>query len=91
MIAAVGADYENKAELEEGLLATARIVTDLKAQCQKYGDLRRSPQQEVCGELTDVVAGRVARTRENEIVIFDSTGLAVEDLALCELLVLPVP
>jgi alanine dehydrogenase len=86
-IAAVGADNENKSEIEPALLDEARIVTDLTAQCLKNGDLRNSPSKVVCGELTDVVAGRVARTEADEIVIFDSTGLAVQDLALCELLV----
>ena len=87
LIAAVGADNECKAEIESALLDEARIVTDLTTQCLKYGDLRRAPLKAVSGELTDVVADRVARTAPNEIVIFDSTGLAVQDLALCELLV----
>lgn len=89
LVAAVGADNENKSEIEPALLDAARVVTDLTAQCLKNGDLRNAPSKDVCGELTDVVAGRVARTQAGEIVIFDSTGLAVEDLALCELLVLP--
>lgn len=89
LIAAVGADNESKSEIEPALLNAARIVTDLTAQCLKVGDLRHTPLKAVCGELTDVVAGRVARTELGEIVIFDSTGLAVEDLALCELLVSP--
>lgn len=89
LIAAVGADNENKSEIEPALLQVARVVTDLTAQCLKNGDLRNSPSKTPSGELTDVVAGRVARTGADEIVIFDSTGLAVEDLALCELLVLP--
>lgn len=88
-IAAVGADNENKAELTQELLASTRIVADLTAQCMKYGEVRRAPQRDVCGELTDVIAGHVTRTGENEIAIFDSTGLAVQDLALCELLVAP--
>ena len=87
LIAAVGADNERKSEIEPALLRTSRIVTDLTTQCLKIGDLRNAPDVRVCGELVDVVAGRVARTNTNEIVIFDSTGLAVEDLALCELLV----
>lgn len=87
LVAAVGADNENKSEIEPALLARARIVTDLTSQCMKSGDLRHASSQSVCGELTDVVAGRVPRTGPGEIVIFDSTGLAVEDLALCELLV----
>ena len=88
LIAAVGADNENKSEIAPALLDAARMVTDLTDQCLKNGDLRNAPLKAVCGELTDVVAGRVARTQADEIVIFDSTGLAVQDLALCELLVL---
>ncbi|APV48562.1 hypothetical protein BWI17_01985 [Betaproteobacteria bacterium GR16-43] len=87
-IAAVGADNERKSEIAASLLAEARIVTDLTAQCLKGGDLRNAMPNEsfVCGEMTDVVAGRVARTAADEIVIFDSSGLAVEDLAVCTLL-----
>lgn len=87
LVAAVGADNESKSELDPALLAQARVVADLTVQCLKTGDLRRSPTQAVCGELADVVAGRVAATAMDEVVIFDSTGLAVQDLALCELLV----
>jgi alanine dehydrogenase len=86
LVAAVGADNENKSEIAPDLLARSRVVTDLTARCMKGGDLHHSPLAAVCGELTDVVAGRVARTTSEEIVIFDSTGLAVQDLALCELL-----
>ena len=89
LIAAVGTDNESKSEIEPALLGVARVITDLTSQCLKYGDLRNLPSKAVCGELTDVVAGRVARTEAGEIVIFDSTGLAVQDLALCELLVPP--
>lgn len=89
LIAAVGADNESKSEIDPALLDEARVVTDLTAQCLKSGDLRHAPSKVVCGELIDVVAGRVARTEAGEIVIFDSTGLAVQDLALCELLVSP--
>ncbi len=87
LVAAVGADSERKSEIDASLLAEARIVADLAAQCRKIGDLRNAMPNEsfVCGDLVDLVAGRVARTAGDEIVVFDSTGLAVEDLALCEL------
>ena len=86
-IAAVGADNETKSEIAASLLQQARIVTDRTLQCRKAGDLRNAMPNEahVCGELADVVARRVPRTAGDEIVIFDSTGLAVEDLALCAL------
>ena len=87
-IAAVGADNERKSEIAASLLGEARIVTDLTEQCRKTGDLKHAMPNEtfVCGEMTDVVAGRVARTASDEIVVFDSCGLAVEDLAVCALL-----
>ena len=89
LVAAVGADSERKSEIAASLLAQARIVADSRSQCMKIGDLRNAMPNEtfVCGELADVVAGRIARTSPDEIVVFDSTGLAVEDLALCSLLV----
>ena len=90
-VAAIGADNEGKAEIAASLLAEARIVADSTAQCRKSGDLRNAVpgEAEVCGELADAVAGRVARTSADEIVLFDSTGLAVGDLAICALLLRP--
>jgi ornithine cyclodeaminase/alanine dehydrogenase-like protein (mu-crystallin family) len=91
LVAAVGADSERKSEIDASLLAEARMVADLAAQCRKIGDLRNAMPNEcfVCGDMVDLVAGRVARTAGDEIVVFDSTGLAVEDLALCELVLDP--
>ena len=88
-VAAVGADSERKAEIAAPLLAEARIVADSIEQCLKMGDLRNSAQggARACGELADAVAGRLARTAGDEVVVFDSTGLALEDLAVCALLV----
>jgi ornithine cyclodeaminase/alanine dehydrogenase-like protein (mu-crystallin family) len=87
LVAAVGADNAGKAEIGASLLAQARIVADRTAQCRKSGDLRNAPPgAAACGELADAVAGRIARTAPDEIVVFDSTGLAVEDLAVCAIL-----
>jgi alanine dehydrogenase len=86
LVAAVGADNENKSEIEPALLMQSRVIADLTAQCLKSGDLHHAPDAKVCGELADIVAGRLRRTEPGEIVVFDSTGLAVQDLALCELL-----
>ena len=88
-VAAVGADSERKAEVAPSLLAEARVVADSIEQCLKMGDLRNAAHADarVCGELADAVAGRLARTSAGEVVVFDSTGLALEDLAICALLV----
>jgi alanine dehydrogenase len=89
LVAAVGADSERKSEIAASLLGEARIVTDSTEQCRRIGDLRNAMPGEafVCGELADAVVGHVARTAGDEIVVFDSTGLALEDLAICALLV----
>lgn len=90
-VAAVGADNDRKSEIDSTLLARARIVTDQTEQCRKSGDLRNAAPGDayVCAELSEVVGGRVPRTGADEVVLFDSTGLAVEDLAVCALVLNP--
>ena len=85
LVAAVGSDNDRKLEIEPALLAAARIVVDARAQSEKMGELKQAlpTPARICGELVDAAAGRLARTGPGEIVVFDSTGLAVEDLALC--------
>ena len=87
-IVALGADNERKVEIDPGLLRQARLVTDSTAQCLEIGELKQVPEaaSRVAGQIEDLAAGRIRPTRDNEVVVFDSTGLAIEDLALCEAL-----
>jgi ornithine cyclodeaminase/alanine dehydrogenase-like protein (mu-crystallin family) len=85
-IAAVGADDENKQEIDPALLASAKVVTDSLEQCCAIGDVHHAITQSlmrkenVYAELSEIVAGRKSgRTSEEEIIIFDSTGIAIED------------
>jgi alanine dehydrogenase len=87
-IAAVGADNEEKSEIEPELMRAAAVVVDHRGQCEAIGDLHHAIAagamrgDDIRGELSDVVAGRVAgRHSDDEIVIFDSTGVALEDVA----------
>lgn len=87
-IAAVGADNEDKQELEPALLAHAKVVTDLTDQASRIGDLHHAIQagamraSDVHAELAEVVAGRKpGRQSEEEITIFDSTGTGLQDVA----------
>lgn len=92
-IAAVGADSEQKHEIHPELFASSKIVVDSLAQCSKIGDLHHAiaagvaTADSVHAELAEVVAGKkAARTSPDEIIIFDSTGIAVEDAAAAVLL-----
>jgi alanine dehydrogenase len=87
-IAAVGADNEHKQEIAPALLRAGAVIVDDLDQCCRIGDLHHAldagvmRRQDVRASLDQVVAGMVAGRRdEQEIVIFDSTGVAIEDVA----------
>jgi ornithine cyclodeaminase/alanine dehydrogenase-like protein (mu-crystallin family) len=87
-VAAVGADSGDKNELGPDLMAAATIVTDSTAQCLGMGDLRHAVQagaarpDAVHAELGEIVAGRrPGRRAGKEIIVFDSTGTALQDVA----------
>ncbi len=87
-IAAVGADHEDKQELFPSLLAVSKVVTDLTAQCATMGELHHAIKDKlikvdnVYAELGEIIAGQKAgRNSEKEIIIFDSTGTALQDVA----------
>lgn len=87
-IAAVGADSPAKNEIAPMLMAKGSVFADVTDQAVVMGDLRHAiaagavTPNDVRGELADLVSGRVpGRTHDEEIVIFDSTGTAIEDVA----------
>jgi ornithine cyclodeaminase/alanine dehydrogenase-like protein (mu-crystallin family) len=86
-VAAVGADNEHKQELEPSLMAASAVVTDSTAQCASIGDLHHAIESgamtiaDVRAELAVVVADPVRGRRDaNEVVIYDSTGVAFQDV-----------
>jgi alanine dehydrogenase len=85
-IAAVGADDAPKQEIDPALLASAKVVADNLGQSCAIGDTHHAIAQglmqkgDVYTELSEIVAGRKpGRTSDDEIIIFDSTGVAIED------------
>jgi ornithine cyclodeaminase/alanine dehydrogenase len=85
-IAAVGADDSHKQEIDPLLLASAKVVVDSLDQACAIGDTQHAIAQglmhrkDVYAELSEIVAGRKpGRTNDDEIFIFDSTGVAIED------------
>lgn len=87
-IAAVGADNPDKWEIDPEIFAEARIIVDDAKQCSIYGDLAHAldagavKAKDVDATLADLAAGaKPGRTSNDEIVIFDSTGVGVQDVA----------
>jgi alanine dehydrogenase len=87
-VAAVGADNPEKQELHPNLMAKNKIVCDILEQCAVMGDLHHAldagvlTRTDVHAELGEVVAGKKpGRESEQEIIVFDSTGMALQDVA----------
>ena len=87
-IAAVGADSEAKSEIAPELMASADVVVDSLAQASTIGDLHHAiaagvmTSSNVRGELGPLLADSSrAPFDPRRTVIFDSTGVAVEDVA----------
>lgn len=86
-IAAVGADNSEKQELEPALLGRNKLVVDVLEQSATIGELHHAleagviTRDDVYGELGEVIAGlKSGRTSRDEIIIFDSTGMALQDV-----------
>ncbi len=85
-IAAVGADSEDKQEIDPELMASCKVVVDSLDQCSTIGDLHHAisrglmQREDTYAELVDIVAcHKPGRTSNDEIIVFDSTGVAIED------------
>ena len=91
-VAAVGADSEGKQELDADLVASSVLVVDLLESCAAIGELHHALEaglmkpEDVHAELGEVVTGRKAgRSTDEEIVVFDSTGSALQDVVTAQL------
>jgi len=88
-ITAIGSDAPHKQELDPAILSRASlVVADSRAQCRERGEIARaldagaiSPDQ--VSELGDVISGKTPRrTDDDQITVFDSTGVAVQDIQI---------
>jgi ornithine cyclodeaminase/alanine dehydrogenase-like protein (mu-crystallin family) len=87
-LAALGADAAGKAEIELAALARCRLFCDEWEQASKGGELSGAVAAGRVGaddvtEIGEVLLGRArGRFSADEITLFDSTGLAIQDLAI---------
>ena len=87
-VSLMGADGPGKAEIAVGELARCRLFCDDWEQASHGGELAAAVAEGAVGrgdvtELGSVLAAEApGRTSPNEITLFDSTGLAIQDLAI---------
>ena len=85
-VSCIGADLPGKQEVESAVLARAAVYGDDTAQCFAVGECELPHKEGVlpalAGELGEVILGEKAgRTSDAEITVFDSTGIALQDIA----------
>ena len=92
-INAIGADAPGKQELDPMLLVKAEVFVDDPGQAVHSGEINVPittglyDAGMIAGTLGEVVIGKKGRSSPDAITIFDSTGLAIQDLAIAALVV----
>ncbi|TCP63010.1 ornithine cyclodeaminase [Rhodovulum bhavnagarense] len=87
-IACMGTDTRGKQELEPEILARARVFTDEIAQSISIGEAQHAVAHGMIGpaDITAIGAvitgGHPGRCVQDEITLFDGTGIALQDLAV---------
>jgi alanine dehydrogenase len=90
-INAIGADAPGKEELDPTILHRARVFVDDPAQAFHSGEINVPLSKGIyqpwmiAGTLGEVVTGKKKRENPDEITVFDSTGLAIQDLAIASI------
>jgi alanine dehydrogenase len=90
-INAIGADAPGKEELEPAILNRAQVFVDDMAQATHSGEINvpiangMFRQEDIAGTLGEVVIGKKRRRDAEAITVFDSTGLAIQDLAIASI------
>ncbi|NIM45144.1 MAG: ornithine cyclodeaminase family protein [Nitrososphaeria archaeon] len=87
-INAIGADAPGKQELDAKIMKRAKIVVDSLTQCRVIGEIQHALSQglimesDIHAEIGEILIGKKkGRETDDEITIFDSTGLAAQDIA----------
>ncbi|WP_144172280.1 ornithine cyclodeaminase family protein [Pseudomonas sp. Kh13] len=90
-IIAIGTDMKGKQEFEPEIFRNAKIVTDSTSQCIEKGEVwhpltaKIIGLNDIHGELGEILLGtKPGRENDEEITIFDSTGMAIQDNTTAE-------
>ena len=87
-VAAIGADNPDKQEIAPALMRRARVLVDDIEACASGGGLNHAlragvmAKEHIHADLAELAAGRKrGRISDDELVIFDSSGSGVQDVA----------
>ncbi|MFB3764717.1 MAG: alanine dehydrogenase [Methanotrichaceae archaeon] len=87
-INAIGADARGKQELESAITKRAKVIVDDMAQAVHSGEVNVPisegvlKPEEIYAQIGEILTGaKPGRTSDDEITIFDSTGLAIQDIS----------
>jgi alanine dehydrogenase len=90
-INAIGADAKGKQELDPAILNRAMVIVDDPVQAAHSGEINvpisngQFRTEDIAGTLGEVVLGKKKRSGPDQVTVFDSTGLAIQDLAIAEI------
>ncbi len=86
-INAIGSDTAGKQELYADVFKGAKIINDSIAQCVARGETRNAilagviNERDIYGEIGEILLGaKDGRADDEEITIFDSTGMSAQDI-----------
>ena len=83
-INAVGATRPNWRELDDELLVRAKLFVESREAAKRVR--RRHCRRKIFAELGEVIAGaKAGREAEDEITLYKSVGVAIEDVATAAL------
>lgn len=85
----IGADMEGKEEIDPEIFADAIVFTDDLVHCKQAGEIEIPmkkgilSEEKILGEIGDLILGKAeGRKNDSDITVFDSTGMALLDLAV---------
>ncbi|MBA4495787.1 ornithine cyclodeaminase family protein [Paenactinomyces guangxiensis] len=88
----IGTDMPGKQEIDPEIFSGATIVVDSLSQCRERGEIQHALQtgliteQDIYAEMGDIILGKKPwRNSSEEITIFDSTGLSIQDVSVAKM------
>lgn len=94
-ISCIGADMPAKQEIDKDILKGGVIFTDDTEQCVSVGEIENAikasiiSREDIAGEIGEcIIKSKLGRKSDEDITIFDATGMALLDLATAKIALL---